>query len=308
MSALLEVTDQLQETEAAIRQLEQAIAQQTPTPSIIATLSTLQKRQRDLEAQFNEATAEKHLDVCRYRLFPDQKENERPTLAALTKTLYDFQALVTQVYAAIKRELPKPTTHVSAEEVAATQFGYNYSFSGSVGVVLTLPNERLLFGETDLDRAINTVFEMSKANTSEKVQAYAKQLGAGPVRTLYKWVSDQVVSGLSSEIEWRRNQEVRSEVIAQWPELESLKRAIEATSEEEQTPLITTGYLVGADFKSRTFHMAFESGPDVRGKMSDAINEITWPKIYTAKIIKTTKIFYSTDKPVEFYYLESLSE
>jgi hypothetical protein len=308
MSALLEVTAKLQDTQAAISQLERAMAQQPPTPSVFATLSTLEKRRRDLETQFAQITAEQFLDVCSYRLFPESKEQERPTLAALTKTLYDFQALVTQVYAAIKREIPKPTGHVTAEEVAATQFGFAYTFSGSVGVVLTLPNERLLIGESELDRAIKTVFEMTKADTSAKVQEYARQLGAGPIRTLYKWVSDQVVSGLSSQIEWRRNQEVRTRVIAQWPELESLKQAIEATSEEENEPLTLTGYLVGADFKSRSFHMTFETGPDIRGKMSENIQEITWPRIYTAHLTKTTKIYYSADKPVEFYYLESLSD
>lgn len=308
MDALLEITEKLQDTQAAIRTLEQTIAQEPAPPAVIATANTLRKRQRDLEAQFAQATADQFLDVCSYRLFPDQKEHDRPTLAALTRTLYDFQVLVTQVYAAIKRETPKPTGHVTADEAAATQFGFAYTFSGSVGVVLTLPNERLLLGETDLDRAIKTVFEMAKVRTSEQVQEYAKRLGAGPIRVLYKWVSDQVVSGLSSQIEWRRNQEVRTGVIAQWPELESLKQAIEATSEEEVTPIKRTGYLVGADFKARSFHMTFETGPDIRGKMSEGIKEITWPRIYTAHLTKTTKIYYSSDRPVEFYYLEALSD
>ncbi len=194
MSVLLEITEKLQDTQAAIHKLEEAISRQPPTPSVIATLSTLEKRQRDLEAQFSELTADQHFDVCSYRLFPDHKEEDRPTLRAFTKTLLDFQTLVTQVYYAKKTGRPRETTHVTAEAASETAFGFGYTFTGSLGVVLTLPNERLLFGETDIDRAIKTVFELVKAESPQQIASHAKELGAAPIRTLYNWVSDQVRS------------------------------------------------------------------------------------------------------------------
>lgn len=309
MSAILEITEKLQDTEAAIHQLEEAISHKTPTPSIIATLSGLERRQQDLQTQFERLTAHQHLDVCSYRLFPAHKEEDRPTLRAFTKTLLDFQNLVTQVYSAIKTDQPKHTTHVTAEAAAETAFGYAYSFTGSLGVVLTLPNERLLLGETEIDIAIKTVFEMAKADTPQEVGAYAKKLGAAPVRTLYSWVSDQVKSGLSSQVEWRRQHQVRSTLLAQLPELEELKRAIEATSEEETEELILKGTLVGLDVISRTFHMTFEEGDDVRGKIADAIgleHSVELPRVYTAQLIKTKKVFYSQEKESVYYFLVSL--
>jgi hypothetical protein len=78
MNELLDIAEKLQDTEATIREVKKAIAQGPPTPSIIATLETLEKRQGDLEARFAEAAAEHHLDVCSYRLFPDQKEGGKP--------------------------------------------------------------------------------------------------------------------------------------------------------------------------------------------------------------------------------------
>lgn len=310
MSALLELTEKLQDTQAAIHQLEEAISRQPPAPpSVLATLRTLEKRQRDLEAQFDELTTDLHLDVCSYRLFPDHKEEERPTLRAFTKTLLDFQTLVTQVYYARKTGQPRQTAHVSAEAASETAFGFGYTFAGSLGVVLTLPNERLLFGETEIDKAINTVFDMVKAEKPQQIAAYAKELGAAPIRTLYNWVTDQVKSGLSSEVEWRRKEGVRSQVLAQFPELVELKSAIESTSDEETEEITITGLLVGVDVSSRTFHMSFEEGDDIRGKMSESIgleHTVELPKVYTAKIIKTKKIFYSTDREAVYHYLESL--
>lgn len=312
MSALLEITEKLQDTQAAIRQLEQAIARQAPTPSVIATLNSLQKRQGDLEARFAEAAAAESRDVCSYRLFPDQKEEAQPTLRAFTKTLLDFQTLFTQVYDAIKSGQPKERTRVTAEVAAETAFGFGYSFTGSLGAVLTLPNERFLFPEveSDIDQAINTVFDLVKAEKPQDIAAYAKQLGAAPIRTLYNWVSDQVISGLSSSIEWKREQQVRSHLLVQFPELAELKRAIEASSDEETEELTLTGLLVGLDVSSRTFHMSFEEGEDIRGKMAQSIgleHTVELPRAYTAKIIKTRKIYYSTDTENVYYFLESLS-
>ncbi len=310
MDGLLEITEKLQDTEAAIVQLESAIALTPPPPSIIATLRTLEKRRYDLETQFAEAAALQHRDVCSYRLFRDQHEEERPTLGAFTKTLFDFQALFTQVYDAIKSGQPKERTRVTAEIATETAFGFGYSFTGSLGVVLTLPNERLLFGETEIDKTINTVFELVKAENSQKIASYAKELGAAPIRTLYNWVSDQVRSGLGSQIEWRRQQEVRADILVQFPELEFLKRVIEASSDKEEKEIELTGLLVGLDINSRTFHMTFEKGDDIRGKMSETIagrdHTIELPKYYKAKMTKTTQVFYSTEKENTYYFLTSL--
>ncbi|HZH31349.1 MAG TPA: hypothetical protein VEY11_11360 [Pyrinomonadaceae bacterium] len=309
MSALLEITEKLQDTEAAIAHLEREIARQPTSPSVVASLASLRKRQRNLESQFADAAAQQHLDVCSYRLFPDEAEEERPTLRAFTKTLLDFQTLVTQVYYARKTGQPRGTTHVSADAATETAFGFAYTFTGSLGIVLTLPNERLLFGETEIDKAISTVFEMVKADSPQKIASYAKELGAAPIRTLYNWVSDQVRSGLSSQIEWRREREVRADLLVQFPELEELKRAIEATSDEETEELTLRGFLVGLDVVSRTFHMTFEEGEDIRGKISESVgleHTVELPKLYTAKIVRTKKVYYSTERETVYHYLESL--
>ena len=96
MSALLEITEKLQDTQAAIVRLENAAANNPDSTSIHLSLGSLQKRQRDLEAQLAEIIAVEHINAYSYRLMPEQTQYQRPTLFALTKAL--CQAWVTEMF------------------------------------------------------------------------------------------------------------------------------------------------------------------------------------------------------------------
>ena len=62
MDGLIEVIEKLHDTSAAIAQVERALTEH-PLPSVLSTLNTLRKRQRDLEGQFSELAASKGVDV-----------------------------------------------------------------------------------------------------------------------------------------------------------------------------------------------------------------------------------------------------
>lgn len=308
MNKLLEIAEKLQNTQAIISQTENAMREKGVTPSVLATLNSLGKRQENLTIQFEKASLDRHLDVCDYRLFCDTTEAEQPTLRGFTKTLFDFQNLFTQVYAAVKANAPRQTTRLSAEIAQETAFGINYTYTGSLGVVLTLPNERLLFGQSDIDESIKTVFELVKLEDTDRIAEYAKKLGAATIRALYDWTSDQVNSGLGSQIQWKRGEDVRFETFVQFPELTKLKEIIESTSDEEITELNLFGTLVGIDIPTRAFHLSFESGDDIRGNFADELAQFRFelPKVCKAKIIKTKTVRYSTDKETIQYLLTEL--
>lgn len=313
MGDLLEIVEKLQDTHEAVVRLERSItAKGQPPPSMVAMLTSLQDRQHRLEEQFAQASHGEYLDVCRYELFPQAAE--LPTLAAVSKTLLDFQSLFTQVYDAVSKGVPRATAKVSAEVTAETAFTFAYTFSGSMGIVLTMPNERLLLGETTLDQAMRKVFDMAKSTTPENVAAHAREVGVAPIRTMYQWASDQLFSGVTSRIEWRRQEEVRSELQIQQPELEELRRAIEATSEQVVNEFIVIGELRGWDVDSRTFHIRTDA-EDIRGRMSDevatrytAAETVEVPKIYTATIQTVTVISFAYDKETVTHYLLALED
>lgn len=309
MSKLLETIDKLHETQAAIKRLEETAADYPNLPSVAANLQSLQQRQQDLERLFEELTHEEYLDVLRYRIF-SESDDERVSLPALTSALGDFQKLFTNVYSAIKQGA-KQRSRVGAEIIAATTFEFGYSFTGSVGFVLALQNERLLTDETDLDRAMDVIFEMAKAQDPDDILEFAKDLGVAPIRDMYRWVSDHVESRLGADLEWRREHRSKVHLLAQVPELEVVQRAINQTSEEITEEFSALGELLGVDVSTQSFHMQLGEGLELRGRLGFEVDEdspVAVPGYYQASFRKTTTISYATEEEKTVYFLLSLQE
>lgn len=308
MNDLLDTVEKLQDTQIAIRHAERTIVEHPDLPSVALSLKSLQERQQALEVNFASLADELWLDVCNYRVLPDKGGGV--TLPSLTDTLAGFQAMVTLVYDALKNG-PKQRGRASVEATSATTFGFGYSFTGSVGFALTLPNERLLVDETDLDRAMRTVFEMAQAESSEQIAVFAHELGAAPIRTMYRWATDHVRSGLNVDIDWRREEQVKAGLAIQVPQLENLQHAIAATSDEVEEVFTVTGRLMGARMRSHSFELELDDGNEIRGRMAEGIGaeySVTLPRRYTAQIRKTTQINYATEEDIVSYYLLSLRD
>ncbi len=309
MSKLLETIEKLHETQAAIARLEQAAADYPNLPSVAVNLRSLEQRQKDLESLFEELAHEDYLDVLRYRIF-SESDDGRISLPALTNTLGDFQKLFTNVYGAIKGGA-KQRSRVGAEIAAATTFEYGYSFAGSVGFVLALQNERLVTEETDLDRTMDVIFRMAKAQDSDDVREFARELGVAPIRAMYKWVSDHVESRLGADLDWRREHNSRVQLFAQVPELEIVQSAINQTSEETVEEFAALGQLMGADATSQTFHMQLTDGPEVKGRLAFNVSEnppLVLKRYYQGSFRRMTTISYATEEEKTVYTLLSVEE
>src|SRR5262245_54431690 len=139
MSSLVDLRELLQETTAAIAELDRALAGDPQDFGLALTAESLRRRQEDLESAFAEAAHNDHVDLCRYRLIPD-KGNRYP-VAALTGALGSFQDLITVIFDAIQHG-PKIRARPSADVVQLTSFEFAYSYPGSLGLMLTMPNER----------------------------------------------------------------------------------------------------------------------------------------------------------------------
>lgn len=307
MSTLLEIAEKLQDTQAAVVRLERTAALNPDSPSVVLSLNSLRKRQQNLEEQFAEIADRLGVDVCSYRMFPEK--GGQPKVKAIANALSDFQTLFTQVYNAVKHGVRERVGRVTAEVLAETSFDYGYSFTGSVGFVLTLPNERLLLGETKLDAAMRIITDLVKAESPEQIAAFKDMLGLAPIRSMYTWAEDHALAGLGADIQWGRQQEVRVQLFVQPPQLEKLRRTIAQTSEKVENEFDIEGWLVGIDVKYRSFHMEVEGLGDIKGKILGEIDPehtVKLPAFYKAKIRSETIIHYSTDKEEVSYFLVSL--
>ncbi len=307
MANFLEILENLQATESEISRLKNEIATNPSESSLGLMLESLYMRQKNLQDDFSSTAHEKFLDVCTYRLIP--KENDRPSLSTIGRALCDFQALFTLVYDSLKNG-PKDRSSFSAEIAKESAFDFGYSFSGSIGFALTMPNQRLLLGETELDRTMATIFELAKANDSENVRSFARMVGRAAIRKIYEWANNHVDATLDADIQWKRNNQIRSRLFIQSPELSKLKKIIDETNEEKPKPIELTGRLIGRDIKTGLFHMAFEGeAEDIKGRLGEGVSIANkeLDRVYTASLLKITKTYYSIEKEDVSYVLLGLT-
>jgi hypothetical protein len=218
-----------------------------------------------------------------------------------------FQSWFSVVFDAIKFG-PKERARLDADTLSNTSFDFAYSFQGSIGIVLTMANERLLIGDTTLDQSFEAIQQMAKSADTVQIATFAKKYGIASVRKMYAWANDLALAGMGADIKWRRGQSIRSNLFIQSEELELLTTAIASTSEEQETMSEFTGRLVGLDVTSRRFHMETEDHGDIKGAIAPAIgtqHTLEIPKVYTIVAQVKRKIYYATEKEdVSFYLLD----
>src|SRR5262249_8454239 len=224
-------------------------------------------RQEQLEKTFWQTAATQQLDVCRYRLIPEAGESY--PILGLSKILAQFQQLVTTVFDAIKTKKPKARARIAPELVQLSSFEFGYVAPGSLEVVLTIPNDRLLLIESDLDQAMNTVFKMMKVSDAAEVGRLAEIVGVASIKKLYELSEDHFRYALSADIKWKRDTEIRGEILVQPAEFEALCARLAEKSEQTQEPITITGRLVGLDVELGTFHMTFPVGEDIKGRLAE---------------------------------------
>lgn len=308
MTRLLALQHRLQDTGAALARLEQEFASTPADEGLALSLRSMERRFAAQQQEFSEVAASVGVDVCKYRLFADV---ERYTLRAASASWSEFQRLFSIVYSALTTG-PKDTSKVSMEVARATDFSVAYTFAGSLGLALTLPNEAQLVGETELDKTMEVVFGMAKAHTAGEVLAHVKVLGAGPVRVLYRWADSQTRAGLGADIRWQRKQQVRAQLIVQQPELARLQQIIAQTGTETTEELQDIGRLIGADIDDRWFHMHLHGlKQDIKGTFVDAIKPedktSLLGKDYLVVLTKKTIPQYAMDEDKIEYVLNSIA-
>jgi hypothetical protein len=168
------------------------------------------------------------------------------------------------------------------------EFGYAYTFAGSIGVVITLPREANLIGESTLDSTSDLVFDMIE---SKKLEETARRFGPQPIEALNEWVEIHAKNHFGLGLEWRTNNAIRREA-------ENLQSIIYNT--ETQTTTTVTGELFAVNWEQKTFSFKADDGQIISGQFADAISwehAASIPARYSAEILRTTKIVVLGKEP-----------
>ncbi len=307
MSRLRAVLDRLNDIEATIAKAERLYSGQSPT-AFQLSMRSLESRRNLLREELSDASREAAVDICDYRIIPDGSGSY--AISAVTSALHDFQDLVTLVFDAITSK-PKQRARLDPDVVAKTQFDFGFSYSGSLGVVLTVPNERLLAIDSDLDRAVSAVFSLMKVQSADAIKEVAANYGVPTIRKLYSWSKIHRDFGLSSEIKWVRENVTKRSVLAQPQELDAVCKIIESKSEKQIDTIKLTGTLVGINVTRRTFMLEFPHADSITGTLAkefDTTKLITVNHRYTASLQKQTVIQYASDKDEISWILNEIAE
>jgi hypothetical protein len=302
MSVLVELRDRIQSTSALIMEYERSIAEikgQSPPPSLLANVRSLEKLKKRLEAQFLEVASELELEVYRYRIL---NESERITLAAISEAWGKFDDFFTSVYSELKKAKPSPGKKPVQPE--PLKLGYGYSYAGSIGVVVTVPKDVGFYTADPIEDASQMVFDMIEARNLDSI---AKNIGPVPVQKLHSWFDVHIRTQSGLALEWRSQQEVKRSVVVEYQSLAKIQTTIADTTTTVGLDVI--GELQGAYIEPKKFKIRGDNGEDYEGTFESAITQehaASVPARYSARIIQTTKIIVLGKEPETTFFLESL--
>lgn len=306
MTRLVQLADELRNLHAEIAKLEFVISRNPESASLQVDYNSLSKRQRRLEREFRTLADQAGYDVVSYRMIP--MLGQQVPLRALTKALDRFQAAISTIYDAFKTG-PKQRPRLTAETYAHSGFDFGYSFSGSLGIALTVPNERMLLDKSDLDYAITEFFSVAETTSRDMLIEFARRFGVPSIRRLYEWSSAHADFEIAADINWLRGNDERGRFQIAPQKLNTLKALIEETSETTDEFVDLVGRLPGLDTENKTFHLIAPGGEDISGRWSDAFSyspSYVLDATYEAQLIKRIKIHYAFEKEETDWFLVSL--
>lgn len=301
MSRLAALQRDLQEASAAIAHAERTLAAHPNVPSVLATLRTIQNRRASLEEQFFAAADELGMDACGYRI---EMEGSTASISGLTAVLSTFQKIFTTVYDALERGAKRKSSKNTDKAIADTMLGFAYTFPGSVGIMMTLPNDRHLFG-AKLDEAMEKTFQLIRAEKQEELQTLTEEVGLPAMRLVHQWAEENVKAGFGADIVWQRDDVVKREVRVQLPQL-SVKAAVLKSMRAEET-INVVGELLDVKFSDHTFSMQL-SDRQIHGTFDKAISArqpAQLPKTYqaTLKILQKVVAEDSGEEQIDYFLL-----
>ena len=306
MSKLADLQREIEQAGMAISRAERSLAAHPQIPSTAATLRSFQLMRERLEVAFLAETNALEMDCFSYRFEFDDRR--RATIAALTSALGIFQKTFTSVYDALVNG-PKKRASINPESVDLTAFGYSYSFPGSIGFMMTLPNERLLFGASKIDDAMEATFMLLNARNSTEIEEITEMVGLPAVRYAHQWATESGKAGLGADMIWQRQERTKSELRIQPQEIRELAYILASAFSKEEILIVADLLLV--DLSEKTFQMRSLIGEIINGTFTKAISESSpaqLPKRYIATLNISTKIALVDGKEQITYFLVRLDD
>lgn len=305
MSKLQLLIDELNDTTRALQELSGEVAANPEDEILGLNLNSIQKRQNDLGRRIDEYLSVSQRSLVQYRI--QRETGEQYPAKAVGEALERFQDLLTSVYDALVNG-PKKRFRPSPDSVEKTTLSFAGATAGSVRIALAADDDRLLVGDTNLERALVLVEKALSAQTTDDLSYLAGEVGIASISRAYEWAKSAASYGLKTEISWGQSLlssttfEVQPEHAARITEL------IEHKSDDATSAETLLCVLRGFDKSTSYFHVeTLEDHRDIRGSVAESVSEIhTTGKRYRAKLTRTVSTLYATGEDKERWTLEEL--
>jgi hypothetical protein len=108
--------------------------------------------------------------------------------------------------------------------------------AGSVVVALSVHNDRLLAVKSELDQTFDLVISLLHARTDTELRELVNRVGVASISRAYNWAENSASYGLDTSIAWSKAIPHGEPVSITKQQAQTLKDAIDATSDEEIKP------------------------------------------------------------------------
>ncbi len=302
MSELQYLIDRLNETQSALAHFAEA---GNDDDFVRINKASIEKRQRDLHRKIDNSLALAQNDYVSYRIKRDWSGNY--PVRAVAASVICFQELFTAVYDALKNG-PKKRYRPTSDALEMSSLQFAGAAAGSVVVAMSIPNDRLLIGETELDRALHFVEKTLSAQTADDLNALAKEVGIAAISKAYSWAEVASSYGLDTEICWGRDINNGVSVSLSSGDAAAVKNLIELKSDEATQDIDFACTLLGFDGDTSYFHiMTLDGGLDIKGDVADDVpKEWTTQQRYMASVRSKTQVKYATGEERQSFTLLNL--
>lgn len=305
MSVLRAVLDRLNDIEATIAQVSREAGPE-PGFSVQLSLQSLESRRDMLKEELIELSHQEFIDVCDYKIIPTAPESY--AMSAVTSAWQDFQETLSLVFSSLETGAARVTSKLGRDVIEKTQLNFGYAYQGSLGIVMTMRNDRFLLEETTLDRSVAAVFNILRANTPDKIKEVRATFGIPVVRKLYHIAKTHSHFKMAADIKWVRGRETKSHVLAQPPEFAEIVRLIEDKSDIATESFEVMGALVAWNTVTKTFMLEFPQGEPISGHWAEDFEgtQRQVPALYEARLTKKTVVRYAEERDQVSWLLHSL--
>jgi hypothetical protein len=310
MTAIVDLIQQLQDTDVVSAQMQRALAGSPNDAISLLNANAIRKRRSDLERRLSNELRTTQSDLVQYHV--ERASDDRYPVLAVARAISGFQELVTSVFDAI-RTMPKQRYRPAPESIALSTLDFAMALpTGSVVISLSVENERLLAIKSDLDRTFDEVFSLLHSAGSDDLRGVAASIGIASIAKAHDWAESSSAYGLNTRITVKKDQNSEISFSLTGEDALKLKEAIEEKSDKKYDPCAAVGELVGIDVdRPKTyFHIKTRDGENIEGKLADTFpvdQEWAVHITYAANLIKVTTVRYATGEEKVDWLLANLS-